>query len=182
MVTAGFLVPGQAIPTLYRGITFRSRLEADMAFLLDGLRLSWTYEPSSVLLDTGDHFAIDFFVASRRLWVETRGVHSPKGDRQIGAFARRCQESEDEDFLVVGPDTIVLHEPVARWGVPSGPARLLRCGTCRSFSFIGAGWEACRAVDCPGGYGGPDLKLDLAYRAGRLFVDGLPMPDWIRTL
>lgn len=34
-----------AIPTLYRGIKFRSRLEARWATFLDAIDVEWQYEP-----------------------------------------------------------------------------------------------------------------------------------------
>ena len=34
-----------AIPTMYRGIRMRSRLEAKWAYFMDGLGWKWEYEP-----------------------------------------------------------------------------------------------------------------------------------------
>lgn len=50
----------KAIPTVYRGVEMRSRLEADVAFMLDGLGMDWHYEPCSLLLPNGQHYRPDF--------------------------------------------------------------------------------------------------------------------------
>lgn len=77
----------RAIPTMYNGTQFRSRFEANTAFLLDGMRLSWQYEPISYMLDDGTHYRPDFWVPAQAMWVECRGYSSAKGERQIAGFA-----------------------------------------------------------------------------------------------
>jgi len=47
----------KAIPTVYRGIRFRSRLEARWAVWFDALGIAWTYEPVS---DAGVAYQPDF--------------------------------------------------------------------------------------------------------------------------
>lgn len=46
-------VPFTAIPTLYGETTFRSRFEAQCAFLLDTLGWKWEYEGFSLMLPNG---------------------------------------------------------------------------------------------------------------------------------
>lgn len=72
----------QAIPTVYRGIQLRSRLEANVAFFLDELGLAWEYEPISFMLDDGTHYRPDFWIPEQRLWVECRGYTTPEGQWQ----------------------------------------------------------------------------------------------------
>ena len=61
------------IPTLYKGITYRSRLESRVAQLLDNMGLVTEYEPRSLLLRSGICFTPDFFCSAENMWVESRG-------------------------------------------------------------------------------------------------------------
>lgn len=81
----------KAFPTWYSGRSYRSRLEADFARLLDALQICFEYEPQSFLLDDGTHYLPDFWCPDLDLWVETRGYRSEKGSRQINGFARLLQ-------------------------------------------------------------------------------------------
>ena len=49
-------------PTVYRGITFRSRLESRWAVYFDTLRLKWSYEPYPIKLSGGHTYTPDFLV------------------------------------------------------------------------------------------------------------------------
>lgn len=132
----------RAIPTQYAGHTFRSRLEADVAYLLDAMRLPWEYEPTSLLLPNGTHYMPDFYVPSLRLVVEARGYDSPKGQRQASAFT---------DLVTAGrvaPGPTILAEP----------PKEIRATNFADYAVIGHGqlWaEACQLID------GPELIDDL---------------------
>lgn len=78
----------RAIPTQYKGIEFKSRLEADTAILLDEFWIKWEYEPASFLFSDGTHYQPDFWLAEQRLWIECRGYTSELGERQINDFIR----------------------------------------------------------------------------------------------
>lgn len=182
--------PGTAIPTLYAGITFRSRLEADTAFLLRSVNLGWEYEKRSFLLDAGIHYTPDFFVASRHLWLEDRGYRSLEGDSQLEGFASWIHDGRPEprilpdvapDYIVIGPEQITLHECVEHFGTDQGAALLLRCGNCGSFSFVAQGGvESCKSNCDPTGLPfSHDDKWELGIRRGTILIDGLPMREWL---
>lgn len=83
----------EAIPTVYRGVQMRSRAEADMARLLDLLKIKWQYESTSVLLPDGQHYRPDFILPpdnemSPASWIEVRGYLGADSIRQINAVAR----------------------------------------------------------------------------------------------
>lgn len=64
-----------SLPTIYAGITFRSRLEARWAVFFDALKLRWEYEPEGVSVDSGGYFP-DFRVSPGNvspLLVEVKG-------------------------------------------------------------------------------------------------------------
>ncbi len=78
--------PSHAIPTMFNGVSHKSRLEANVAQMLVHLDIPYEYEPTSFLLDDGTHYMPDFWCPTIRLWIESRGYSNQKGDRQIRVF------------------------------------------------------------------------------------------------
>lgn len=52
----------KAIPTTYRGVQFRSRLEARWAQFMDRIGVVWEYEPEGVQLKDGTRYLPDFWL------------------------------------------------------------------------------------------------------------------------
>lgn len=135
----------EAIKTNYDGQEFKSRLEANMAHILDLMDHNWKYEPKSFLLDNGVHYQPDFFVPSLNLWVETRGYSNKKGNKQLKGFKNKTfnldpEEEYQPDFLVVGPETIDFYEDTRRFGGAREPETWVsRCAICKSFFFYDLG-------------------------------------------
>lgn len=207
----GIIFPGKAIPTVYRGIIFRSRLEADTAYLLTNLGIDWEYEKHSFLLEDGLHFALDFLAPEIRLFIEDRGYENEKGNRQIAQFAakihegfpcpgdpkggrgRRSESSGGDgpgssarvmDFLVIGPDEVLFHEHRGRFGVEASPAVLARCLVCRGFFFLGeSGCYQCRRCgEWRGDHHLASGLWGLALEGGTIQIDGAALPDWIAAM
>jgi hypothetical protein len=65
----------KAIPTTYRGVNFRSRLEASWAAHYDRHRLPWNYEPEGFTLSDGTRYLPDFYLPTARAWAEVKGPH-----------------------------------------------------------------------------------------------------------
>lgn len=63
------------IPLTYKGITFRSTLEADWAATLDALGIYWQYEPIALQLPSGQHYLPDFYLPNLHTWAEVKGPH-----------------------------------------------------------------------------------------------------------
>jgi hypothetical protein len=102
---------------MYKGVTYRSRFEADVACFLDNIGYKWHYEPKpSKLLDNGVHYWPDFWVPELRLWVEPRGYRDDKGERQIEGFRKWVAESR------AGPEMLEPTWPVIdrSEGIPKG--------------------------------------------------------------
>lgn len=78
MVTVdGPFVP-RAIPTMYAGCQFRSRLEARWAVFLDALQVPWDYERETYRIPAGKdtrttHYLPDFYLPTLGTWVEVKG-------------------------------------------------------------------------------------------------------------
>lgn len=82
----------KSITTVYKGISFRSRLEARWAVFFDALEIDYEYEPEGFLLSTGEKYLPDFFLPS----FQTRGMYvevKPRsGDfSKAKKFARECE-------------------------------------------------------------------------------------------
>lgn len=52
----------RAIPTIYSGVKFRSRLEARWAVAFDALGIAWEYEPEGFDLPSGERYLPDFWL------------------------------------------------------------------------------------------------------------------------
>lgn len=121
----------QAIPTQYRGVQFRSRFEANAAYLFDVLGLDWEYEPASFLLDDGTHYRPDFWLGEPNMWVECRGYKSEVGERQIRGFGQMIRAGRVEFTGEIRPST-VWNPELLRWENPyhtlAGDYLVLRSG------------------------------------------------------
>lgn len=62
-----------SIPTRYKNITFRSRLEASWAEYFDFVGIEWSYEPEGYILSNGRCYLPDFFLPKLDMFVECRG-------------------------------------------------------------------------------------------------------------
>lgn len=74
----------ESLPTVYRGNTFRSALEASWAATLDSLSLRWEYEPKTVTLPSGEKYLPDFHLPDIGTWIEVKGTGVPRVEK---AFA-----------------------------------------------------------------------------------------------
>lgn len=63
----------KAIETTYKGVTFRSRLEARWAVFFDALEIEWEYEKEGFALDDGTNYLPDFWLPQVRMWAEVKG-------------------------------------------------------------------------------------------------------------
>lgn len=188
----------KAIPTVYKGVQFKSRLEADVAFFLDGIGCKWEYEPVSFLLDNGVHYWPDFWLPEQRVWIEVRGYSTPKGEKQIEGFAEWIKQGRldremtpinwddlDEDDPDDGPErNELVHYAVIRgdgwsryyfdgwWELPPEFTGIQPCPHCQRWTFLLAdcSFQICRY--CNGrmeSYGNP-LLVSIGCEKGTLLV------------
>lgn len=68
----------RAIPKEYRGVKFRSTLEADWVFNLDRYRIRWQYEPEGVIVGGNIHYRPDLYLPQLGTWVEVKGPHNQR--------------------------------------------------------------------------------------------------------
>lgn len=62
----------KALETEYKGILFRSRLEARWAVLFDALKLEYIYEPDCFVLSNGQKYTPDFYLPKYDLYIEIK--------------------------------------------------------------------------------------------------------------
>ncbi len=86
------------IETTYKGVTFRSRLEARWVLTLDCAGLRWEYEPEGYTLSDGTRYLPDFFLPDLGCYAEVK----PIGDAFTKArqFAR---EAGQPLLMLAGP-------------------------------------------------------------------------------
>lgn len=145
----------KAFPTWYSGRSYRSRLEADFARLLDALQICFEYEPQSFLLDDGTHYLPDFWCPDLDLWVETRGYRSEKGSRQINGFARLLQALSRErptSYMVLSvnwtDDMFLTGNRSERLPVVANPGVLPICDRCGRGSLVAMWGGEQKCVYC----------------------------------
>lgn len=89
-----------AIPTEYKGIPFRSRLEAKYARALDLTGVKYQYEPEVFTLKDGSKYEPDFYLPERDVYLEIKGQASGYDVKRLRLF------SEEKRLLVGFPDRI----------------------------------------------------------------------------
>jgi len=92
-----------AIPMSYRGVAYRSTLEADWAATLDQWGWFYNYEPVALQIN-GCSYLPDFYLPNQRVWLEVKGPHNER----IEKVHRLDQEySFDEDESITTPLVVI---------------------------------------------------------------------------
>lgn len=63
----------KAIPTTYKGIEYRSKLEAKVAMFLTLGQISFEYEPERLGNENGEEYNPDFYLPDTDDWIEVKG-------------------------------------------------------------------------------------------------------------
>lgn len=88
----------KAMETEYKGILFRSRLEARWAILFDALELEWVYEPECFKLPSGLKYTPDFYIPKFDLYVEVK----PNFDCLSDDYHLKRYREFNRKFLLLG--------------------------------------------------------------------------------
>ena len=141
----------KAIPTTYKGIEFRSKLEARYARAFDKLGIVWEYEGHGFMFDDGTCYCPDFYMPEIDTYFEVKGVMDETSERKVYELAR------DGNRVVVG-DPIgkltmykVFEEEPNDSVVVKGESTPARCTECGKAFFLDIlhRWDchACGAYD-----------------------------------
>jgi hypothetical protein len=98
----------QAIPTVYKNVQYRSRLEARFAHLLDELHVRFVYEPMAYRLASGSTYTIDFFFPDQQLYVELK-PRRPHIEEEY-----KCEQMSVHGFRVTLLYGSAMHKPPFR--------------------------------------------------------------------
>lgn len=91
------------IPTIYKGINMKSKLESKIAMFLDVLNIKWQYEPKKFLLSNGTPYIPDFYLTELKIWIEVKGLIL-KHNKEISK--RFCKENKTELLIISNIDTM----------------------------------------------------------------------------
>jgi hypothetical protein len=90
----------KAIPTVYKGIEFRSKLEAQWAATLDVLEVPWLYEVEGYQLSDGTRYLPDFYLPDSDQFFEVKGVMTDKDMHKI----EQLSKDSGKDVVIGYPD------------------------------------------------------------------------------
>lgn len=160
------------IESVYRGITFRSRMEAQSACLLDHIGMSWQYEPISFVLPSGIGYTPDFVVTLHngdRICIESRGYCSDSSIRQIGEFGRHFRSFGFLSYVAIGPYwcNVWLSDGT------EGGALISQCDECGNVQFCRSAHPYCM-FGCEGTLTGVHISIE----SGKISINGRPPGAW----
>lgn len=158
----------RAIPTVYDGVQFRSRLEADWAKTLDDLAIAWTYEPEGYRLSDGTCYSPDFYLPGPKAWLEVKGAHMQRITK-VEQFAAElwaesgCTSTYDRGapMVLLGTDPKPADYPfpehLAMVGVMGLGKRysvgIVECSWCFHMTVISLWQDLCRSCGAEHGDG-----------------------------
>lgn len=168
--------PIRAVPLEYRGILFRSTLEADWAATLVELGIdTWSYEPDLVDIG-GARYLCDFYLPAQSVWLEVKGPHDERIDKPT-RLAKALRPDRDDwraPIVVIGRVPI---QGCASWhGTEEAQDIVLwNCRRCDHVSFVDlAGTWQCRVC---GAWAKPyDLTAVEHYRSQTIPFARAPRP------
>lgn len=143
----------RGIPTQYKGVRFRSRLEARWAVLFDSLGWPWAYEPTDLSWYIPD-FVLRFDAGPIAVEVKPE-IELPA----LSTYAARVvQAGWSRELLVLGAvlfdrDVVGINgEPIDGGETILGPAQVFRCIDCGNVSLLNEDHSyRCRVAGCYGG-------------------------------
>lgn len=104
-----------SIPTRYRGIEFRSRLEARWAMVFDRLGIRWVYEPVLVII-AGRPYLPDFRLVDCGTWIEVKGDEGRIDRAFLLAAAAELPDAQatsaagSPSLMILGPIPAIPYE------------------------------------------------------------------------
>lgn len=145
------------IPTKYKDIEMRSKLEAKIAFFLDGLKIKWTYEPKTFLLSMGIVYKPDFYLPELKMWVEVKGVIEEHNKSILECFVK---DNKTELILISSKDMIWFSSKDFVDGIGIDKDLYIgECSICKHFFFCSnLGSYHCR--NCGACEGDHDLRFN----------------------
>lgn len=157
------------IPTEYKGIQMRSRLEGRIAFLLDKLNLRWQYEPKSFLLLSGRFYTPDFYLPDINTWIEGKGLITDEEKR----ISLEFMKEKNANLILFSMNKILFFSSFDKWNdFYDDCIHIGKCSHCGVYFFTtNLGWYACR--HCGAHEGDHDIKYCCLENGQQLFSEVL---------
>ena len=92
----------KVIETTYKGLRFRSRLEARVAVLLDEAKIKYLYEPEGFVFEDGTTYLPDFYLPNMDMFLECKGIMSDKDETKMCNLAKET----GKEIVIFGSDLI----------------------------------------------------------------------------
>lgn len=89
------------IPTLYRGVHYRSRLEARWGVFFTEMKIAFQYEPKSFRMDNDTYYLPDFFLTRVKRFCEVKPI--PLSQYEISLCNQVTEQSRRDVLALVGP-------------------------------------------------------------------------------
>lgn len=172
----------KAIRTKYKGILFRSKLEAQWAKFFDSLNIPWIYEPEGFVFNDNTMYLPDFFLPDSKQWFEVKGVMNDIDKHKI---AMLCMESGHDVAVGYANGEFEMcdmwHEcmgchPHLQW-YSKGETYINYCTECGKYSFMNAiGSYRCQCCDA---YDGDHYVYWIACGDGSTYNE-IGRSEWIK--
>lgn len=163
----------KSIKVCYRGISYRSKLEAATAKFFTEHDIEFIYEPNVFEFQDGTKYLPDFYLPEQKIWVKCKGIMTDKDDHKITILANESKEGEVVVITSDGHFSIVRSEYGEYGWCEEDNTFFARCRNCGKwyFSDSNGSWECrhCGFYDgdqtydfrCEGSEGLPDFQFDI---------------------
>ncbi len=115
----------------YKGIKMRSKFEANIAALLDRLKIKWDYEPQTFLLSNGEIYKPDFYLPEHKQWIEVKGLVEP---HQFDVLKTFVKDYLKPIILLSGKEVYYFHNDYGDV-CEENALNLGKCSKCHSYFF-----------------------------------------------
>lgn len=173
----------KAIRTKYKGILFRSKLEAQWAKFFDFLEIPWIYEPEGFKFEDRTMYLPDFFLPDSKQWFEVKGIMNDIDKHKIEML---CKESGHDVVVGYANGNFEMCDiRMADWPneTPSltwyskEETYINRCTVCKKHSFMNCiGSYVCQCCDS---YDGDHYISWIMSGDGSKYYE-ISTPDWIK--
>lgn len=127
-----------AIPTKYRGISFRSRLEARWAIFFDALEIKYDYEPEAYDLD-GLNYLPDFWLPDQEIFIEIKPDVPPDDGDEVEKCIRLAKFTRHSVIMEIGSPRFI------DYGSSDWPVRY--CPEGADFPYLWCECPHCHRLD-----------------------------------
>jgi hypothetical protein len=161
----------QAIKTRYKGILFRSKLEAEWAKFFDSLLMPWAYEPEGFVFDDGTKYLPDFWLPDAKQWFEVKGVLDEVDKHKIEKLGTESQHDVIVGYSNGRVNMFDVGWESTAWDIPF----LNQCPVCQKKCFI-TPWGSyhCR---CCGAYDGDHYLSPILHN---VWDGGIIDSEWLK--